>query len=370
MADSPYPELKKTHVPERVGRPWTDHKPPPSAPVWAVISGFGSFHVLVASLELGVFDALAARGAGPGIPPEATAGELAGELGASARHLEALLDSLAVLGLLERVGGCYGLNDTAARYLTRDGAASMASLVPVAPGPLENWSGLADTVRAGRPAEPIDDDPASFYRPLAEGTFTTMLRAATRADLQVRYSAMAAPRVLDLGAGGAPWAIAVLKACPEAQAVINDLDGVIDVARRTTVEHGVADRCEIRPGDFHTIEIEPEGYDIAVLGHVCRTEGPDGAQKLIARAWEALRPEGRLLLADYFVAPEPQWSPHCAHMGMTMMASTLHGFGITAAQTAAWLHDAGFESVRLIEPIGYQYVYVACKPARSSQGAP
>ena len=367
MADSPYPELKKSHVPERVGRPWTDYKPPPSAPVWAVISGFGSFHVLVAALELGVFDALGARGAHPGIPPEVTAPELADELGVSAPHLEALLDSLAVLGLLERVGGRYGLNDTAARYLTTDGAATMASLVPVAPGPLDNWSRLADTIRAGRPADPIDDQPADFYLPLVEGTFTTMLRAATRADLQVRYSALTAPRVLDLGAGGAPWAIAVLKACPEATAVINDLDGVIEVAQHTTAEHGVADRCEFRPGDFHTIDIEPEGYDIVVLGHVCRTEGPDGAQRLIARAAEALRPEGRLLLADYFVAPEPQWSPHSVLMGMTMMASTIHGFGITAAQVAAWLREAGFEALRLIEPIGHQYAYIATKPKSPKQ---
>lgn len=364
MADSPYPELKKSHVPERVGRPWTDYKPPPSASVWAVISGFGSYHVLVAAFELGVFDALDARGAHPGIPPEVTALDLADELGVSAPHLEALLDSLAVLGLLERVGGRYGLNDTAARYLTTDGAASMASLVPVAPGPLENWSRLADTIRAGQPAQPIDDDPAEFYRPLVEGTFTTMLRAATRADLSVRYSAIAAPRVFDLGAGGAPWAIAVLKACPEATAVINDLDGVIDVARRTTAKHEVADRCEFRPGDFHAIDIEPEGYDIVVLGHVCRTEGPEGAQRLITRAWDALRPEGRLLLADYFVAPEPQWSIHSVLMGMTMMASTVRGFPITAAQTADWLRDAGFESLRLIEPIGHQYAYAATKPRR------
>ena len=244
----------------------------------------------------------------------------------------------------------------------------MAALVPVAPGPLRQLVGVwPDTIRAGRPANPIDDDPAGFYRPLVEGTFATMLRAATRADLQVRYSALDAPRVLDLGAGGAPWAIAVLKACPGASAVINDLDGVVEVARRTTSEHGVADRCEFRPGDFHKIEIEPECFDIVVLGHVCRTEGPDGARSLIARAWDALRPEGRLLLADYFVAPEPQWSPHSVLMGMTMMASTVHGFGITAAETAEWLREAGFESLRLIEPIGNQCVYTATKPRRSHQ---
>ncbi len=362
MADSPYPELKKSHVAQRVGRPWTDHKPPPSAPVWNVIGGFGSFHVLVAALELGVFDALVDRGATAGVPPAVTAPELADELGASAPHLGALLDSLVVLELLERVGDRYGLNDTAARYLATDGAASMASLVPVAPGPLDNWSHLAATVRAGRPARPIDDDPTGFYCSLVEGTFTTMLRVATRADLQVRYSAMPGPRVLDLGAGGAPWAIAVLRACPGATAVVNDLPGVLEVARRTTADHGVDARCQFRPGDFHTIPIEPAGYDIVILSHVCRTEGPNGTRNLIARAWEALRPEGRLLLADYFVAPEPQWSPHSVLMGMTMMASTVNGFAITAAQTATWLREAGFEGLRLIEPIGHQYVYTATKP--------
>ena len=45
MADSPYPELKKTHTMAHTGRPWRDHKPPPSAPVWAIIQGFGSYWV-------------------------------------------------------------------------------------------------------------------------------------------------------------------------------------------------------------------------------------------------------------------------------------------------------------------------------------
>jgi len=28
----------------------------------------------------------------------------------------------------------------------------------------------------------------------------------------------------------------------------------------------------------------------------------------------------------------------------------------------AWLQDAGFEAIRLIEPIGFQFAYVASKP--------
>ena len=341
-----------------VGRPFTDYKPPAAAPVWAVIEGLGRYHVLLAAPELGVFEALDEAPSGTGV----TAHDLAERLGLPARHTESLLDSVVALGLLDRVVDGFMLNDAARRYLLVDGAASMAGLIPVAPGPQENWTSLADTVRTGRPATPIDDDPAAFYVPLVEGTFTTMWRCATRADQQMRYSALAAPRILDLGAGGAPWLIAMLEACAGGRAVVNDLDGVIDVARRKTAEHGVVDRCEFRPGDFHTVRIEDGAYDIVVLGHVCRTEGPVGARRLVERAYAALRPEGRVVLADYFIGPNHKTNPYAVLMGMTMMASTVNGFGVTTETATGWLRDAGFEAMRLIEPIGFQFAYVASKP--------
>lgn len=397
--DPPYPELKKTHTMARTGRPWTDRRPPASAPVWAAIEGLGRYYALTAALELGLFDALAAAGEGhdadtaavtaasqgtdtaadgtavgqgTATNPEThkgtvTVADLARKLGASAPHLEALLDSIAAMGLLERTGGAYRINDAARRYLTGDGLASMAALAPVAPGPVGNWARLADTVRTGRPAAPIDDDPAAFYRPLTEGTFATMRRCAARADLKIGYSRLAAPRILDLGAGGAPWSIAMLEACGDGRAVVNDLDGVIDIARAKAAEHGVADRCEFRPGDFGAIDIEEGGYDIVVLGHVCRTEGPAGARRLIGRAHDALRPEGRVVLADYFV-DALKANPHAVLMGLTMMASTVNGFPITSQQAAAWLSEAGFEAVRLIEPIGFQLAYVAAKPRARRDG--
>ena len=165
--------------------------------------------------------------------------------------------------------------------------------------------------------------------PLVEGTFTTMWRTATRADLKLRYSTTPAARILDVGAGGAPWAIAMLTACPQGSAVVNDLPGVLDVARRKTAEFGVADRCEFRPGDYFEIDVEPGAYDIVVLGHVCRAEGAPGAQRLIARAFEALKPGGRVVLADYFQDPERKLNPHAVLMGVTMMAATTNGFTYT-----------------------------------------
>jgi SAM-dependent methyltransferase len=355
--DAPYPELKKTHTMAHVGRPYTDYKPPAAAPVWAAIEGLARYNVLVAALELDVFDTL--QRIGP-----STLEQVNAEIAASAEHLRTLLDSIVVLELLDQVNGIYELNDAAKRYLVSDGPATMAALIPVAPGPHENWTRLADTVRNGRPATPIEDDPAGFYVPLVEGTFTTMYRCAMRADLKLRYSALRAPRVLDLGAGGAPWAIAILHGNTDATAVVNDLPGVLPVAQRKAAEHGVADRIALLPGDFHTVDIEPEAYDIVVLGHICRTEGAAGTQHLIERAFCALRPEGMLILADYFCDIERKLNPHAVLMGATMMASTVNGNGFTGQQYSEWIRSAGFDAVRLIEPIGFQQQYVATKPRR------
>jgi SAM-dependent methyltransferase len=354
MRDAAYPELKTTHTMARTGRPFTDYKPPAAAPVWDVIEGYGRFHTLVAAIELGVFDTLARLG-------PATGDELAAELGVSAPHLTTLVEGVVATGLLDRRHGRFELNDTARRYLTTDGPASMAALVPVSPGPLANWRDLADTVRRGEPADPIDDDPAAFYVPLVEGTFTTILRLATRADLHLRYSALHAPRVLDLGAGGAPWTIAVLTANPGATAVVNDLPGVIDVAGRTLAERGLSERAQLRPGDFHSIELEERAYDLVVLGHVCRTEGLDGTRHLVERAHAALVPGGRLVISDYFVDRQRSLAAHALMMGVTMMASTRRGVGLGYGDVDDILRSTGFEAVRIVEPIGYQQLFVATR---------
>ena len=355
MRDAAYPELKTTHTIARTGRPFTDYKPPPAAPVWDVIEGYGRFHVLVSAIELGVFDALEQLG-------PSTGAELADHLDVSASHLTTLLEGVVATQLLDQRFGRFELNDTARRYLTTDGPASMSALIPVSPGPLANWQQLTDTVRTGRPADPVDDDPVAFYVPLVEGTFVTISRMATRADQSLRYSALDAPRLLDLGAGGAPWSAAVLTANPGATAVVNDLPGVIDVAERKLGERDLLDRVELRPGDFHDIELETDHYDLVVLGHICRAEGAERAGHLIDRAFRALKPGGRVVLSDYFADRQRSLAGHALMMGVTMMASTVHGEAFTYGDVADRLRLVGFEAVRLIEPIGFQEAFVASKP--------
>ncbi|MBI5089599.1 MAG: methyltransferase domain-containing protein [Actinobacteria bacterium] len=358
-ADSPYPELKKSHTMAHTGRPWRDVKPPPSGPVWAVIQGVGSYWTLVASVELGVFDAIERLGPTPVEP-------LAAELDVSAPHLQHLCDALVGFGFLDQVDDVYELTETAERYLCTDGPASMAALVRVAPGPIANWEGLADTIRTGEVATPIELDPASFYGPLVTATFATQLRAAGRLGLRLGWARRPGLRVLDLGAGCAPWAIAVLDQSPGSTAVVNDLPGVVELAVQSAGARGLSERVEVRPGDFFEIDLEPSSFDVVVLGHVCRTEGDERARRLVRRAFEALRPGGQVIIADYFT-DDHRRQAFGVQMGLTMLANTRRGRMVTHSQAVGWMRDAGFAHVRLLEPIGFNFVYTATRPEVSDE---
>ena len=170
--------------------------------------------------------------------------------------------------------------------------------------------------------------------------------------------------MLDVGAGGAPWTISMLEANAQMTAVVNDYDQVLAIARDKTAECGVIDRCEFRAGDFRGVTFEDDQYDLVALGHVCRTEGAEGAAALVRRAFAALRADGRLLLADYFADNTRKFNPFGVLMGVTMMASTTRGFTFTNEQYVDWMLDAGFTGIRMIEPIGFNHVYIARKPRR------
>jgi len=353
--DSPYPELKRGHTMAHTGRPWRDVKPPPSGPVWGIIQGVGSYWMLVAAVELGLFDAIERLG-----PTEV--GRIADDLAVSSMHLQHLCDAMVSFGFLDQVDDVYELTETAERYLCTNGPASMVGLVRVAPGPLANWERLAETIRTGVVAHPVDDTPVEFYGPLVQATFPTQLRAATRLGMRLGWTRRPGLRVLDLGAGRAPWAIAILEQSPDSSAVVNDLPGVIDLAVHTVAERGLSERVSFCTGDFHEIDIEPGAYDVVVLGHVCRTEGDERSRSLVAKAFAALKPEGHVLIADYFADNGRKFAPFGVQMGLTMLANTARGGIVTNERVTGWLRDAGFEGARMLEPIGFNFVYVADRP--------
>jgi SAM-dependent methyltransferase len=318
--------------------------------IWRVIQGGSLYWALVAAVRLGVLDQFD----GP-----KTTGELAAACGAEIYRLQAVLDALGVAGLLDRDGQHWRSTAASDAFLRTDSPNSMADLVEWSPGWPENWPHLDATVRGELPPRAVDAD-AAFYDRLVLATFPTqeMVARLVAATLDPPGPA---PRILDFGAGAAPWSIALLDAWPGARATVNDLADVVDVARRMATERGVVDRCEFVAGDYLEVPLAAGPYDVVVLGHVCRAEGPDRARALIRRAADALAPGGCIVVVDYVVDDDRAGPVNALLLGLTMVANTIGGRAYTRSELTGWLTEVGLGNITSTRPAANTDVMLARK---------
>lgn len=327
------------------------------AVVWSIIQGHTRYWVTNAAVRLGVFAALQGGGR--------SAAELAASLPAAPEQLEVLLDALVGAGLLERAGEAYLLGAVAADHLVPGRERYMGELVLHSPGRHENWPLLAETVQSGKPAHPVDED-VRFWRDIAAAAFTTQLALARRTVQLAGLAGDAPLRILDLGAGAAPWSVALLEALPNATAVANDLPGVAELARDSAKAHDLARRLSVHEGDFQLTGFDAAGFDVVVLANVVRTEGEECAPRLLLRASAWLKPGGVMLIADYFLDEERAAAQTALLLGATMMANTRRGRTFTVERHRDWLHDAGFDQVDVLEPLPNAQVLLARRTAEAA----
>lgn len=322
--------------------------------IWSIIQGHTRYWATSAAVQLGVFAALQDGGH--------SAAQLAATLPAAAPQLEVLLDALVGMELLERGDDdAYTLTQVSADHLLPGGGRYMGDLVLHSGGRQDNWPLLAGTVAGGAPVFPVDED-VRFWRDIACATFTTQLALAARTAEVCGLHGDDALRMLDVGAGAAPWAIALLQALPNATAVANDLPDIVPMAADMAARHGVGERLRTEPADFRVAQFGLAAYDIVVLANVLRTEGEQGAPRLLRRAGTWLRPGGTLLVADYVLDDARRRNLTALLLGVTMMANTVCGRTFTESRHRAWLHDAGLVDAELIEPLPNAQVLVARRP--------
>jgi ubiquinone/menaquinone biosynthesis C-methylase UbiE len=315
--------------------------------VWRVINGCTAYFVAVAGVRLGVFDALATGPLG--------ASALAARCDAPVARVETLCDALVGIGLLEHEGDRYANTLESDTFLVGERPRSMRDLLLYSPGPVENWLALDETVRGAAPPHVVGGD---FYRDLVRATFPTQYAAASA----LRGEIGPFERLLDVGAGAAPWAIALLETSPDARAVVNDLPEVIDITRESVEARGCGDWCEFLAGDYFDVALEPAAFDVVVLAHVLRAEGVDGARRLLARALGALRPGGTVVVADYFLDDDRRGPLNALLLGVTMMAATPAGATFTRDEYRHWLTEAGAVDIEARQPVPFQEVLLARKP--------
>jgi len=194
--------------------------------------GFQQFRVLATAVDLRLFSLLPARGAA--VP------DVASMLGFEERPTRILLTALISMGLLEKRGPRYRTTPLSRMYLVEGRPAYYGDFVQMMDRRLyDAYRHLDRSLRTNRP---VTADPAigDLFRTMAQDPamvrlFTSGMHATGTywADALAKSYDFSRHRVLlDVGGGSGIYAISIARRYPRLRAVVFDLPGVLEIARR------------------------------------------------------------------------------------------------------------------------------------------
>jgi SAM-dependent methyltransferase len=142
--------------------------------------------------------------------------------------------------------------------------------------------------------------------------------------------------------------MAFLAKNPALLATVCDRPAALDVAKEIASTHKAGARLSYLPLDVMTEDI-PGTYDVIWYSNVLHIYSPKDNQALFRRALASLNPGGRLLIQDAFLHDRNGLFPEEASLfAVSMLLFTERGNTYSAAETRAWLTDAGFKRFRVL----------------------
>jgi predicted O-methyltransferase YrrM len=140
-----------------------------------------------------------------------------------------------------------------------------------------------------------------------------------------------------------------------------DLPSVVRIASRYIREAGLEARVELRPGDF-TVDPLGGGFDLVLMSYVTHLIGPAANSRLLARAFDATVPGGRLVIHDYVLEGNRTRPTAAALYSLNMLVSSHSGAVHSFDEYRTWLEGAGFTDVRKVRLLGPTDVVMAKRP--------
>lgn len=150
-------------------------------------------------------------------------------------------------------------------------------------------------------------------------------------------------RVLDVGAGKAPWSLAVASRYSSIFVTAIDLPEQMTTLRDAVNKSGISKQFRLEAVDVFRAVWQPEaGYDLALVANVCHLFNEERNRELLHRVALYLRPAGTLAIIDQVLDEQPDW----ARWGALYAVGALHrapgGRLFPSRIYARWLEELGF----------------------------
>ncbi len=227
-------------------------------PLFDMLNGRIKSEMLMTALKLKVFDYLAEYS---GVE------EIAGKLSSHPENTGRFLDTLCMIGLVEKKDGMYRNREQAVLFLSSNSPQYIGDLFMLVERmsiePLDQLESLVvdGPVPAGKAGDIGDENLwAAAARSSAAWVYGEAGRTIASAIAGIP-GADSFRRMLDLGGGHGLFTLYMAEALPGLSGVIYDRAPIVAVADEFICEYGFEDRVSVRAGDYVTDDIG-SGYDL------------------------------------------------------------------------------------------------------------
>ena len=323
-----------------------------AAAVLQMIWGIHMSRAVYVVAALGIADLLAG---GP-----MTAAQLAQATQAHEGSLYRVLRLLAALGVLtEHDRRSFSLTILGER-LRADVPASMRSwaLLVDCGGGMRSYEPIIETVKTGRPGLNIAYGMGLFeflagHPDLAQKFQAAMSEraAAFAPSVAAGYDFSPMRTVADIGGGTGTLLAAILRAHGHLRGVLLDRPPAVADAAEVFRASGVADRCQIVPGDF--FQGVPDGADAYILANVLHDWDDADSLRILGACRRAMANAGRVLIVERLIPEDPADAVPVLLSDLTMLVFT-GGQERTNAEYGQLLAEAGLR-LTSVQPVAPPY---------------
>ena len=309
-------------------------------------TGFMPCKTLLSAVEMELFTELAKH-------PEDLP-TLSARLGLHPRSARDFLDALVALKLLDRREGVYYNTPSTDLFLDKRKPSYIGGILEMANLRLYPfWGHLTAALRTGQPQnEARHGGPDPFKALYAE---PEKLRGFLKAMTGISHGAnMAIARqfpwdkyssAVDVGTAQGDLITQVALANPHIAGIGFDLPEVAPIFEDYVAANGLASRIVFRPGSFFDSPL-PEA-DVVMMGHILHDWNLEDKKMLIAKAYQAIRPGGALIVYESIIDDDRAQNAFGLLMSLNMLIETPGGFDYTSADCISWMHEAGFQETRV-----------------------
>lgn len=290
-----------------------------------LLDALAAAHAVTAAEQLGVLERL---GSGP-----ADAATLARDCHISRRGATVLLAALAGLGITEA--------SPAGVYCLCAQPFSLAEMRAF-------WRELEEAVRTGDPRFSGDApyEAAENYPRIVPLLLRLFAPAAKRFAARMAQPHL---RVVDLGAGAAPWSLALAKHQATCRVTAVDLPAVLAVTKKSAIAEGCGSQFRFVEGDLFTVDWCAERVDLVILGNICHLFDEATNARLLRKVFAALQPRGRVAIIDALLDEAGNGPRSAVLYALGLLLRTSTGRAYPFSSYADWMRDAGYQTIECRE---------------------